>query len=77
MSFRDAMTVATILTVASIFTVFMPMHGYDVWESDFVRCLYDAFVFVGSSWITIFIALTGLQAYAKRETTPTQKGNGE
>lgn len=66
MSLRDAAIVATVLTIVTAFTVFMPTHGYEVYTSEPERFFFDLIVYLGSSWITLFGSLTGLTAYAKR-----------
>lgn len=66
MSYRDAAIVATILMIATAATAFMPTHGYEVMIIDPPRFAYDLFVFLWTSWITTFVALTGLTYYAKR-----------
>jgi hypothetical protein len=69
MSYRDAAIVATILMLATAGAVFMPTHGYDVMISDPSRFAYDLFNYLWISWITIFVSLTGLTAYAKRQAS--------
>jgi len=69
MSYRDALIVATILTLVSVATVFMPTHGYDVYLIDPERFVWDLAGFVFCSWITTFASLTGLTFYAKRQSS--------
>lgn len=74
MSYQDAAIVATILMVATAFAVYMPTHGYDVYVRDRERFIFDLVTFLGSSWITIFMALTGLTAYAKHQASSEGSG---
>jgi len=73
MSYRDAAIVATILMIATAATVFMPTHGYDVLIRDPQRFAYDLFNFLWTTWITIFVFLTGLTKYAQSQ----KSGDGE
>jgi len=76
MSYRDAAIVATVLMIATAFTVYMPTHGYDVYVGDPDRFLFDLVAFLGSSWVTVFVSLTGLTAYAKRQASSEGSGSG-
>lgn len=76
MSYRDAAIVATILMIATAFAVYMPTHGYDTYVRDRERFTFDLVVFLGSSWFTIFISLTGLTAYAKYQASSEGSGSG-
>lgn len=76
MSFRDAAVVATILMIATAFTVYMPTHGYDVYMGDPDRFLFNLIIYLGSSWITVFVSLTGLTAYAKHQAASDEDGSG-
>jgi hypothetical protein len=67
LSFRDAALVSTILTVVLVFTAFMTSHGFNLWVANPAQCVYDIIVFVGTSWITEFVTLTGLGYYVKRQ----------
>jgi len=74
MSYRDAAIVATVLMIATAFTVYMPLHGYDVYVRDPDRFMFDLVVYLGSLWITVFMSLTGLTAYAKRQASSEGSG---
>jgi len=67
MSYRDALIVALILTIATATVPFMVTNGYDVLVSDSPRFVYNIVTFSIASFTTTFITLTGLTAYAKRK----------
>jgi len=69
MSYRDAAIVAIILTVSLTGTVFMPVHGYDVYLNDPPRFWWDLFNFLWITYITVFVSLTGLTKYAKSQSS--------
>jgi len=60
MPWRDAAIVASALTAASFFTVFLTGLPFEAIASNPGLCLYNAVVFVGKEWFTIFIGLAGL-----------------
>ncbi len=60
MSWRDAATVALILTLGQIFIVFMPMYGYASFSKDISSFLFELVKFAGQSWFASFLALSGL-----------------
>ena len=67
MKFKDAVVVATILMLATIATLFLPNHAFETWTTDTFKTAYDLIVFGFEAWITSFVALTGLTAYAKHK----------
>jgi len=66
MTFKDAALVAAILMLSSIATLFLPFHTYEGFVTDLGKSLYEILTFAFVAWITYFVALTGLNAYAKR-----------
>jgi len=60
MPWRDAAIVASVLTAASFFTVFLTALPFEAIASNPGLCLYNSVVFVGKEWFTIFIGLAGL-----------------
>jgi hypothetical protein len=76
MSYRDAAIVATVLTLVMAASVFMPTHGYDVFLNEPPRFVWDLTVFLFSSWISEFVILTGLTAYAKSKSSGDRERTG-
>lgn len=72
MTFKDAAIVATIVTFFLCMTVFMPLWGYADVKTNIEEFAYKILMFILSAWITQFMLLTGLNAYAKR----AQENNG-
>lgn len=65
MSYKDAITVATILLLVTVFTVFLPTHGYAVYVENPEQFLFELVAFIGAQWTTVFASMLGLTAYAK------------
>jgi len=77
MSWRDAAIVASVLSAASFFTVFLTGLPFEAIASNPGLCVYNAVVYVGKEWFTLFIGLAGLGKIAqgisqgeKAETSP-------
>lgn len=60
MSWRDAAIVATVLTAASFFTVFLTGISYEAINGNPGLVAFNAIVFLGKEWFTLFVALAGL-----------------
>lgn len=76
MQYRDAIYVASFLTLLMVATTFLPSHTYDVLNADPQRYGYDLAVFFLQTWITSFCGLTGLIVYVKRQSSSDEDGGG-
>ena len=63
MSWEDAAKVSLIITVAQIFVVFLTVYDWVNISADPNSFLFNLFKFIGVSFFTTFIALTGLSRY--------------
>ena len=74
MQYRDALFVATVITVLFVSTAFLPAHTYEGLVEDPNRYLYDLGTYCLQTWITSFCGLTGLIIYAKRQKSSDDGG---
>ena len=66
LTWKDAALVATILMAFSMATLYVPFHPYEEITADVYRAVFNLVEFAGVAWITFFVSLTGLNAYAKQ-----------
>jgi len=76
MQYRDALYVASILTILMVATTFLPAHTYDMLQEDAERYGYDLTVFLLQAWITSFCGLTGLIVYTSKKKNGESKESG-
>lgn len=76
MQYRDALYVASVITLLMFATTFLPAHTYDVLNADPQRYGYDLVVFLLQAWITSFCGLTGLIVYVTTKKTRDEDGGG-
>jgi hypothetical protein len=74
MKFKDAAIVSTILMLFTAATAFMPIHGYSVYLADPQRFCWDLFNFLWITWITFFMALSGLMKYTQSKSPSDKTG---
>ena len=72
MTWRDAAKVSLILMIANTFTLWLPNKPIPTCEAELYEFLYTTFIFLGQSFFTAFVSLTGLALLysKKKETTP-------
>lgn len=63
MSWKDAVKVSVVLTLAIYFTTFLTLWGFHTIQSDVSKFCYDSFVFLGGGILTQFIVLAGLAKF--------------
>lgn len=73
MSWKDAATIALILTLASLFTALLPTMGYHGILEDLGQATFTIFVYSGSQFLTNFIALSGLAKYTELKAKAAEK----
>lgn len=60
MSWKDAAKVAAVLTIASLFTMFLPRRGAPLNPEEWSVFIWEVLLFIGQAFFTNFIALAGL-----------------
>lgn len=64
MSWKDAAKVSAILTIALLFTTFLPGRGAPANPEEWSKFMWEVLLFTGQAFFTQFIALTGLSRLA-------------
>lgn len=60
MSWKDAAKVSAVLTIACLFTVFLPGRGAPANPEEWSAFMWELLLFAGQVFMTNFIALSGL-----------------
>ncbi len=67
MSWKDAAKVAAVLTLASLFTLFLPGRGAPVNPEEWSVFMWEVLLFMGQAFFTNFAALAGLSKITNAE----------
>lgn len=67
MSWKDAAKVSAVLTVACLFTIFLPGRGMPTNPEEWSVFMWGVLLFIGQAFMTNFVALAGLSKMTNTE----------